>query len=64
MPAFYIIKQIMMQRRIAVLGAKPYLCVLSVCVLAGFVPYLMFEFNILRVSGVNQLFFFCWGLQC
>jgi len=62
LPAFYIIKQMMMQRRIAVLKAKSYLCVLSVCVLAGFMPYLMFEFNILRVSGVNQLFFFCWGM--
>ena len=62
LPAFYIINQMMMQRRIAVLEAKSYLCVLSVCVLFGFVPYLMFEFNILRVSGVNQLFFFCWGM--
>jgi hypothetical protein len=30
--------------------------------LAGFVPYLMFEFNVLRVSAVNQLFFFCWAM--
>ena len=56
LPIFYVLKQIVAQRRIAVLKAKSYLCVL-----AGFVPYLMFEFNILRVSGVNQLFFLCWG---
>ena len=62
LPAFCIKKQMMIQRRIPVLKGKSYLCVLSVCVLAGFVPYLMFEFTILRVSGVNQLFFFCWGM--
>jgi hypothetical protein len=34
----------------------------SASVLAGFVPYLMFEFDVLRVSVNNQLFFFCWGV--
>ena len=35
--------------------------IISVCVLVGFIPYLCFEFNVLRVSAVNQLFFFFWG---
>lgn len=30
--------------------------------LAGFVPYLIFEFDVLRVSVNYQLFFFCWGV--
>ena len=40
----------------------PFLFMFSVSVLAGFVPYLMFEFDVLRVSVNHQLFFFCWGV--
>lgn len=40
----------------------PFLFAFSASVLAGFVPYLMFEFDVLRVSVNNQLFFFCWGV--
>lgn len=40
----------------------PLLVMCSAAVLAGFVPYLMFEFDVLRVSVNNQLFFFCWGV--
>ena len=29
------------------------------CIHAGFVPYLIFEFNVFRVSSANQLFFIC-----
>ena len=45
-----------------VLNDAPFLIMLSTPVLAGFVPYLMFEFDVLRVSVNNQLFFFCWGV--
>jgi len=40
----------------------PFLFMFSASVLAGFVPYLMFEFDVLRVSVNHQLFFFCWGV--
>ena len=40
----------------------PFLFAFSASVLAGFVPYLMLEFDVLRVSVNNQLFFFCWGV--
>ena len=36
--------------------------VVALSLLVGFLPYLFFEFNILRVSAANQLFFFCWGV--
>ena len=39
-----------------------FLFTFSISVLTGFVPYLMFEFDVLRVSANNQLFFFCWGV--
>lgn len=32
----------------------------SICVLSAFFPYLLFEFNVLRVSAANQVFFFAW----
>ena len=45
------------------LNDAPFLIIMfSTSVLAGFVPYLMFEFDVLRVSVNNQLFFFCWGV--
>lgn len=62
LPAFYLINNILIQKQFAILRLKPYLSVLSVSLLSGFAPYLMFEFNVLRVSGVNQLFFLCWGI--
>lgn len=31
----------------------------ATCILAGFIPYLLFEFNVLRVSASNQLFSLC-----
>lgn len=31
----------------------------ATCILAGFVPYLMFEFNVYRVSATNQIYFLC-----
>jgi len=40
----------------------PFLFMFSASVLAGFVPYLMFEFDVLRVSVNHQLFLFCWGV--
>jgi hypothetical protein len=40
----------------------PFLFMFSASVLAGFVPYLMVEFDVLRVSVNHQLFFFCWGV--
>jgi hypothetical protein len=40
----------------------PFLFMFSASVLAGFVPYLMFEFDVLRVSVNHLLFFFCWGV--
>ena len=39
----------------------PFLFMFLASVLAGSVPYLMFEFDVLCVSVNNQLFFFCWG---
>jgi hypothetical protein len=40
----------------------PFLFMFSASVFAGFVPYLMCEFDVLRVSVNNQLFFFCWAV--
>ena len=31
----------------------------AICIVAGFIPYLLFEFNIFRVSSANQLFGLC-----
>ena len=40
---------------------SPYLLKFSLCILVGLIPYQLFEFNIFRVSVINQLFFFSWG---
>ena len=61
LPAWLSVKQILEKKQLAFLRNKSFLMVFSTCCLAGFVPYFIFEFNILRVSAVNQLFFFCWG---
>ena len=61
LPAWLCVRQIIEKKQLAFLRNKSFLLVYSTCCLAGFVPYLFFEFNILRVSAVNQLFFFFWG---
>ena len=61
LPAWLCVRQIIQKKQLAFLRNKSFLVVFSTCCLAGFVPYLFFEFNILRVSEVNQLFFFFWG---
>lgn len=38
------------------------LVALSFSSCAGFLPYLMFEFDVFRVSVNNQLYFFFWGI--
>ena len=60
-PAWLCVRLIIQKKQFAFLRDKSFLLVFSTCCLAGFVPYLFFEFNILRVSAVNQLFFFLWG---
>ena len=61
LPAWLCVRQIIEKKQLAFLRDKSFLLVFSTCCLAGFVPYLFLEFNILRVSAVNQLFFFFWG---
>ena len=63
LPILFLGKKIFIDRRFNVLQGQNYLAVLSTCIIFAFIPYLMFEFNVLRVSAVNQLFFFCWGFS-
>ena len=41
--------------------STPIIC-MAYSVIIGFFPYLLFEFNVLRISPFNQLYFFCWGV--
>jgi uncharacterized membrane protein len=62
LPLYYLFKRAISEKKVSILQSKSYICMFSSSVLVGFIPYLLFEFNIFRVSGVNQLFFFCWGI--
>ena len=61
MALYSALKRMILMKRFSILSSSSHLSVFSMCVLAGFVPYLMFEFNIFRVSAINQLFFICWS---
>ena len=49
------------KKELPLLKRMNFLFTFSFCTLIAFVPYCAVEFKILRVSPVNQLFFFCWG---
>lgn len=49
-------------QKLTLLKEMPLLVAFSGAVMIGFVPYLLFEFDVLRVSVNNQVYFFCWGV--
>ena len=62
LPIIYRLKYMIKIKSLTILREKCYLSAFSVVLVSAFFPYLFFEFNILRVSAENQLFFFCWSI--
>jgi hypothetical protein len=50
----------LLQNTLGALKSVPPIKSWSLCILFGFIPYLIFEFNVLRVSATNQLLMVCW----
>ena len=62
LPIGIMLRMMIKNRRMSIHQNASAMQILSGCFLVAFVPYLVFEFPVFRISAINQFFFFWWGM--